>query len=160
MGNFLIGRHISTNFPHKVIFNGDGSDELAGGYIYMLHAPNDVEFDNECKRLLEDIHYFDVLRSDESISSNGLEPRTPFLDKTFVCEYLNIPASVRNPRSSYNTHCQLWDRHANYYDAKGFAQIANIIRSRPEKLLLRYAIDKMDSSLLPPRNPMEVKRSF
>ena len=160
VGNFLIGRHISTNFPHKVIFNGDGSDELAGGYIYMLHAPNDVEFDNECKRLLEDIHYFDVLRSDRSISSNGLEPRTPFLDKTFVCEYLNIPASVRNPRSSYNTHCQLWDRHANYYDAKGFAQIANIIRSRPEKLLLRYAIDKMDSSLLPPEILWRSKEAF
>ena len=82
------------------------------------------------------------------LSSNGLEPRTPS-DKTFVSEYLNIPASVRNPRSSYNTHCQLWDRHANYYDSKGLTKIANTIRSRPEKLLLRYAIDEMDSSLVP-----------
>lgn len=160
VGNYLIGRYISTNFPHKVIFNGDGSDELAGGYIYMLHAPNDVEFDNECKRLLEDIHYFDVLRSDRSISSNGLEPRTPFLDKTFVCEYLNIPASVRNPRSSYNTHCQLWDRHANYYVSKGLNKIASIIRSRPEKLLLRYAIDTMDNSLLPPEILWRSKEAF
>lgn len=160
VGNYLIGQYISTNFPHKVIFNGDGSDELTGGYIYMLHAPNNIEFDNECKRLLDDIHYFDVLRSDRSISSNGLEPRTPFLDKTFITEYLNIPAAVRNPRSTYNTHCQLWDTHASYYQKKGLNNIANIIRSRPEKLLLRYAIDTMANGLLPASILWRSKEAF
>jgi asparagine synthase (glutamine-hydrolysing) len=44
---------------------------------------------------LTDIHKFDVLRSDKSISSNGLEPRTPFLDKTFVQYYLSLHPSTR-----------------------------------------------------------------
>ena len=41
------------------------------------------------------IYCFDVLRSDKSISSNGLEPRTPFLDKEFVDTYLSLPAEWR-----------------------------------------------------------------
>jgi asparagine synthase (glutamine-hydrolysing) len=80
----------------KVIFNGDGSDELLGGYLYMQKAPDMIEFDKECRRLLKDIHTFDVLRSDKSISSHGLEPRTAFLDLQLIEHYLNIPSDIRN----------------------------------------------------------------
>lgn len=96
IGNYLIGKYISENSEAKVIFNGDGSDELFGGYLYMNKCPDDIEFDKETRRLLKDIHLFDVLRSDKSISSNGLEPRTPFLDKTFVNYILSIPPYFRN----------------------------------------------------------------
>jgi len=95
IGNYLLGKYISKNSEAKVIFNGDGSDELCGGYLYMSKCPDCIEFDNESRRLLKDIHLFDVLRSDKSISSNGLEPRTPFLDKTFVNYYLSIPQKIR-----------------------------------------------------------------
>jgi asparagine synthase (glutamine-hydrolysing) len=96
LGNYLIGKFISSNSEAKVIFNGDGSDELFGGYLYMNKCPDDIEFDKETRRLLKDIHLFDVLRSDKSISSNGLEPRTPFLDRNFVNYVLSIPAFYRN----------------------------------------------------------------
>jgi asparagine synthase (glutamine-hydrolysing) len=82
-----------------VIFNGDGSDELCGGYLYMNQCPDDIEFDKETRRLLKDIYMFDVLRSDKCISSHGLEPRTPFLDKTFVNHYLTIPIHIRNHKN-------------------------------------------------------------
>ena len=95
VGNYLVSKYINANSNAKVIFNGDGSDEVTGGYMYFHLAPNEYEFDLECKRLLKDICYFDVLRSDRSISSNGLEARTPFLDKGFVTTYLSIPASIR-----------------------------------------------------------------
>ena len=100
IGNYLLGKYISKNSDAKVIFNGDGSDELCGGYLYMNQCPNEIEFDKETRRLLKDIHLFDVLRSDKSISSNGLEPRTPFLDRCFVNYYLSIP-------SQYRMHTQL-----------------------------------------------------
>lgn len=96
IGNYLIGKYISKNSDAKVILNGDGSDELFGGYLYMNKCPDDIEFDKETRRLLKDIYLFDVLRSDKSISSNGLEPRTPFLDITFVNYILSIPSYFRN----------------------------------------------------------------
>ena len=95
VGNYLVAKYIKEHSDAKVIFNGDGSDELCGGYLYFHCAPDEIEFDKECRRLLKDIHCFDVLRSDRSISSNGLEPRTPFLDRAFVQYYLSIPPSIR-----------------------------------------------------------------
>jgi asparagine synthase (glutamine-hydrolysing) len=136
VGNYLVSKYISTHSDAKVIFNGDGSDELTGGYIYFLNAPSLIDFDFECKRLLQNIHYFDVLRSDRTISTNGLEARTPFLDKTFVSQYLSIPTYIRNPKSDF------W---------KEKIQIDGTITNDyiMEKLLLRYSIYKMDPLLLP-----------
>lgn len=147
VGNYLIAKYISENSDSKVVFNGDGSDELTGGYIYMHAAPNNIEFDLECKRLLKDIHFFDVLRSDKSISSNGLEPRTPFLDKDFVYNYLSIPVEIRNPKSDFNKNHQLWDKH--YYTQK-----------RPEKLLLRYSVYYNNPTLLPEDVLWRTKEAF
>lgn len=96
VGNYLVAKYIRTHSEAKVIFNGDGSDEVTGGYLYMKNAPTNIEFDRECKRLVSDIHCFDVLRSDKSISSNGLEARTPFLDQAFVECYFTIPVHLRN----------------------------------------------------------------
>jgi len=95
IGNYLLGKYIREHSLAKVIFNGDGSDELTGGYLYFHKAPNEIEFDLECRRLLRDIHMFDVLRSDKCISTHGLEPRTPFLDRGWVQTYLSINASIR-----------------------------------------------------------------
>ena len=114
IGNYLIGKYISAHSEAKVIFNGDGADELFGGYLYMYNCLDDIEYDKETRRLLKDIHLFDVLRSDKSISSNGLEPRTPFLDKTFVNYVLSIPSHIRN--------------HNNF--------------GKPEKYLLRESFDE------------------
>uniref|UniRef100_A0A6C0DIU3 asparagine synthase (glutamine-hydrolyzing) n=1 Tax=viral metagenome TaxID=1070528 RepID=A0A6C0DIU3_9ZZZZ len=96
-GNYLIAKKIRELTDCKVVFNGDGSDELFGGYLYFNNAPNDQEFQAECERLLNDIHTFDVLRSDRSISANGLEARTPFLDKQFVSVVRSIHPSYLRP---------------------------------------------------------------
>ena len=131
VGNWLISKYIRENSDAKVVFNGDGSDEVTGGYMYFHLAENALEFDQECKRLLKDICYFDVLRSDRSISSHGLEARTPFLDKNFVQMYLSIPAEVR------------------FIEMKG---------TKIEKYLLRDAFDK--TNLLPHNVLWRTKEAF
>jgi len=113
VGNWLVSREISRRTDCKVVFNGDGSDEVLGGYKYFYSSPSDEAFESETSRLLQDIHNFDVLRSDRSISSHGLEPRTPFLDKQFVAVAKSISTLLRRP-------------------VKGF---------RPEKQILRLAFD-------------------
>jgi asparagine synthase (glutamine-hydrolysing) len=95
VGNYLICKHIKEHSDAKVIFNGDGSDEVCGGYLYMKKAPNEIEFDKECRRLVTEIYMYDALRSDRSISSHGLESRTPFLDRAFVEMYMSIPTEYR-----------------------------------------------------------------
>ena len=120
IGNYLLGKYIAANSDAKVIFNGDGSDELLGGYLYMEKAPDSVEFDKECRRLLKDIHAFDVLRSDKSISSHGLEPRTPFLDRAWTQYYLSLPTGTRFQPTTIEKY---WLRYAfdkvNYLNIDG-----------------------------------------
>lgn len=98
VGNWLVCREIAKRTDCKVVFNGDGSDEVFGSYLYFFRAPTDEAFEAESARLLEDIHMYDVLRSDRSISSHGLEARTPFLDKQFVATARAIPTRLRRPR--------------------------------------------------------------
>ena len=100
VGNYLVSKYIKDNTDCKVIFNGDGSDEVCCGYLYLRKAPNSKELQLESEKLVKELHLYDVLRSDRSVSSNGLEARTPFLDKKFVKYYLSIPAELK----TFNTN--------------------------------------------------------
>tara|TARA_B100001173_G_scaffold271609_1_gene249653 strand:- start:169 stop:1923 length:1755 start_codon:yes stop_codon:yes gene_type:complete len=132
VGNWLICKKIKEQSDSKVIFNGDGADEVMGGYLYFHESPDSIAFDKECRKLLTNIHYFDVLRSDRSISSHGLEARTPFLDKSFVQYYLSIDYTLRN------------HKHSN----------------KPEKYLIREAVKKYNPTLLPDEVLFRTKEAF
>lgn len=97
VGNWLVAQEVRKQSECKVVFNGDGSDEVFGSYLYFNRAPHDGAYEEEVTRLLEEIHMFDVLRSDRSISSHGLEPRTPFLDREFVAVARSMPTKWLRP---------------------------------------------------------------
>ena len=81
---YLLAKYIRSETNIKVVLSGEGSDELLGGYLYTEFAPNLDELYKDNVRLLNNIHFYDVLRADRAISSNGLELRVPFLDKRVV----------------------------------------------------------------------------
>lgn len=95
VGNYLVAKYIKENTDITVVYNGDGSDEQSG-YLYLRNAPDADEFQEECVSLLKNIHMFDCLRSDRSVSSRwSLESRTPFLDKDFVDYYMSIDPTLK-----------------------------------------------------------------
>tara|TARA_B110000090_G_scaffold193449_1_gene227745 strand:+ start:139 stop:1716 length:1578 start_codon:yes stop_codon:yes gene_type:complete len=81
---WLLSRWVSENTDVKVLFSGEGADELLNGYQYMKRAPSDLETREESIRLLRELPWYDVLRTDRTTAAFGLEVRVPFLDKHFV----------------------------------------------------------------------------
>lgn len=95
VGNYLVSKFIRKNSDNVVVFCGDLSDELFGSYRGFCKAPNKAEFYKENIKMLKDVCYFDVLRSDKSISGAGLEARVPFADKEFVNYVMKLDPSLK-----------------------------------------------------------------
>jgi asparagine synthase (glutamine-hydrolysing) len=97
VGQYLLGKYISTKTDIKVILNGDGADEVEMGYLYFYLAPNSKLAQEESVKLVKEIHKYDGLRVDRCISVHGLEARVPFLDIDFVNYYMGIDAELKIP---------------------------------------------------------------
>jgi asparagine synthase (glutamine-hydrolysing) len=94
VGHMLISHYVRDNSDVKVLYTGETIDEM-GSYLYFQAAPSPEAFQAEAVRLLTDIHYFDMLRGDRSISSAGLEGRVPFSDQAFLAYYMGIDPKIR-----------------------------------------------------------------
>jgi len=95
----ILCRKIKQMFPEiKVLFSGEGSDEIFAGYAYFKDYENLSQLKNEVFEKIKNLHYSDVLRCDRSSAANGIEIRVPFLDKKFVINVINcIPFEFMAP---------------------------------------------------------------
>jgi asparagine synthase (glutamine-hydrolysing) len=127
VGMYLISKYISENSDDIVIFSGEGSDELLCGYLYFHNAPTPEDATEESLRLIKQLHLYDVLRADRTVSSNGLELRVPFLDRNMVDLALclkeqRVPQKgmekyiLRNAFEGYLPHDVLWRRKEGFSD--------------------------------------------
>lgn len=132
VGNYLVSKYIQHSTDDVVIYCGDMSDEIFGSYRGFLKAPCDADFQAENERMIRDVRFFDLLRSDKSISGAGLEARVPFADKEFLSYVMRIPA-----------------RFKRFYDGDG---------GRIEKYLIRKAFE--NDGLLPSEVLWRRKEAF
>ena len=89
---FLMARRIKS-MGIKMVFTGEGSDEIFGGYLYFHKAPNAREFHEENVRKLDKLYKYDCLRANKSMAAWGLEARVPFLDREFLDVAMSFDAA-------------------------------------------------------------------
>ena len=95
VGHRLVAKKVREDTDIKVLLSSDVPDELCPGYRYLANINNGDDLQEECIKLLEELHWYDMLRTDRCISYNGLEARCPFSDKYFIKYYLSIPPEMR-----------------------------------------------------------------
>jgi asparagine synthase (glutamine-hydrolysing) len=91
---FLMARRIKS-MGIKMVFTGEGSDEIFGGYLYFHKAPNAREFHAENVRKLDMLYKYDCLRANKSMAAWGLEARVPFLDREFLDVAMSFDAAEK-----------------------------------------------------------------
>jgi asparagine synthase (glutamine-hydrolysing) len=92
---YILCKYIRENTDIKVVLSGEFADEIFGSYKYFEYAPNEEEFHKETLSLLKNIHCYDVLRSDRTVSNCGLELRVPFGDKLFVNYIMSLHPKLK-----------------------------------------------------------------
>lgn len=92
---YLLARYVSQHTNVKVLFSGEGADELFAGYQYSKMAPSANALEEDTYRLLSELYLFDNLRTDRVTARWGLEVRVPFLNKFFVQAVLSYPSEER-----------------------------------------------------------------
>ena len=129
VGNYLVSLYIKEHSDDTVIFCGDVSDEIFASYRGFSGEHSDDDFYAENVKMLNNIQYFDILRSDKGISGAGLEARVPFADKDFIDYVMKLPPSLkkfnkdrmekylfRKAFEEYMPHDILWRRKEAFSD--------------------------------------------
>ena len=65
---YLMARKIKA-MGIKMVFTGEGSDEVFGGYLYFHKAPSDEEFFSETVRKVQALKKNDFLRANKSMAA-------------------------------------------------------------------------------------------
>ena len=87
----------------KCIMSGEGADELLFGYTDVLAAPNSNlrEYKNALRKWrikrVDELCFYDVLRSEIVVSRYSFEGRFPFLDKSFKDFVMSMPLELLAP---------------------------------------------------------------
>ena len=96
---YLLARVIKS-MGIKMVLSGEGADEIFGGYLYFHKAPDAKAFHEETVRKLSNLHLYDCLRANKSLSAWGVEGRVPFLDKEFLDVAMRTNPSAKMCRPS------------------------------------------------------------
>jgi asparagine synthase (glutamine-hydrolysing) len=93
---FLLSRYIAKNTNIKVLYSGEGADEIFNSYLYSRLAPSPEALEQDSIRLLNQLYLFDNLRVDRTTAAFGLEVRIPFLDPRLVDVMMSADPQLRS----------------------------------------------------------------
>ena len=135
---YLMARRIKA-MGIKMVLSGEGADEIFGGYLYFHKAPDPRAFHEETVRKLGDLHLYDCLRANKSMSAWGVEARVPFLDTRFLDHAMAIdPAAkmcgggviekrlLRQAFDGWLPEGVLWRQKEQFSDGVGYSWIDSL----------------------------------
>lgn len=169
---YLLARKIKA-MGIKMVLSGEGSDEIFGGYLYFLKAPNDLEHTKECIRRVSQLSLFDCLRANKSTMAWGLEARPPFLDTELVKLGLEMPTALKKVKNIekwilraafdvkdpvtgqpvYLPDDLLWRQKEQFSDGVGYGWIDRL------KLEAMFQVSDYILSLAPERFPVNTPKT-
>jgi len=139
----LARRHV------KAVLTGEGADELFAGYTYHhAYARKPRALADEITRSLGAMHNINLQRVDRITMAQGLEARTPFLDRDLIDFAQSIPASLKMKIVDETTHettekwilrkaCEdllpadvVWRKKAQFDEGTGTVDVLNQALSR------------------------------
>ena len=139
MGMYLCCKAIHERTDIRVLLTGEVSDELFG-YKYTDFAPTPFEFQQEAKKRVDELYFYDVLRADRCISVNSLEARVPFGDLELVRYVMSIDPQRKMNRYGMGKYLLrrafekdkllpeeiLWRQKAAFSDAVGHSMVDDL----------------------------------
>lgn len=87
---------------YKYLLNGEGADELFGGYAFFKEVP-EADRDKEIRNSLLNIHQTYLHMADRASMYTTIEARVPFMDKEFIRYCMHMPSYFR-----INGTCEKW----------------------------------------------------
>jgi len=125
----------------KMVFTGEGADEIFGGYLYFHKAPSDEDFYSETVRKVQALHNYDCLRANKSMAAWGVEARVPFLDKEFLIDPETQRIEKHVLRESFDTQDDpylpqpvLWRQKEQFSDGVGYGWIDGLKKHAEAKI--------------------------
>jgi len=91
---WLLSKYIRDNTQVKALLSGECIDEICG-YYFLAFAEDDSDFNINTRRMLKDLHLYDLLRTDRTTAAHGLEVRLPFASRNLVRYIMNIKTSYK-----------------------------------------------------------------
>jgi len=83
---------VKKHSGYRIVFSGDGSDELFGGYS-RIH-----EYDSQQSDIFDELTYYHLPRLDKMSMAHTLELRNPFLNLEIVRFAMNLPLEWRTDK--------------------------------------------------------------
>ena len=92
---WLLSKYIKENTEVTVLQSGEVPDESVPGYWAFAFCKSDDEFTRMSRDMIEELHEYDLLRTDRTTANFGLEVRVPFADKKLMKMFHNVPIEFR-----------------------------------------------------------------